>query len=446
MAVDFPEDATLLRNHKFRRLLESRIVGQTAQNALFYALLILLIEKSGSSVHTTLLVIAMTIPSIILGIPGGTLADVLPRRLSLTVGFLSRALVAGALFVYAGDLAYIYVLVLLHATVGQVFGPAEAATVPAIVRRDQLSGANSLMMLTLGFAQVLGLVIMAPLVIKAFSPRAVFIVSAVLFLVAAYIVALMSSGFTRKQDERPPSIGFMEATREGFRILNSDRRAYLAMVYLVTSTALGRVLVILLPKYTRDVLEISPEDTVFVAAPAAIGGLIGLGFVPIAARLFGAWRVALFGFVVLLAGLVGLGLVVFIRDWLLDNVDLGIGFVEDEVGVSSVITVTMLLAVPLGFANTVVSVAARVVMNERAPVEAQGRVYAVQTAIGDTLSLIPLLIVGIVADLVGVRATLLACAVSAVLATSYLSMSSRFGPNERRQRDLGKESEAPLAG
>jgi MFS family permease len=156
--------------------------------------------------------------------------------------------------------------------------------------------------------------------------------------------------------------------------------------------------------------------------------------------------VALFGFVVLLAGLVGLGLVVFIRDWLLDNVDLGIGFVEDEVGVSSVITVTMLLAVPLGFANTVVSVAARVVMNERAPVEAQGRVYAVQTAIGDTLSLIPLLIVGIVADLVGVRATLLACAVSAVLATSYLSMSSRFGPNERRQRDLGKESEAPLAG
>jgi MFS-type transporter involved in bile tolerance (Atg22 family) len=204
------------------------------------------------------------------------------------------------------------------------------------------------------------------------------------------------------------------------------------MVYLVTATALSRVMIILLPKYTRDVLQIAPEDTVFIAAPAAIGAAVGLLLVPLLARLFGAWRVVAFGYAVLLLGLVGLGLIVYVRDYLIQNVDLGsIGFVEREVGVSSVITATMMLAVPLGFAFTLVTVASRVVMNEDAPEEAQGRVFAVAQAIGDTLSLLPLLLVGVIGEVVGVRATLLVSALAAVVATGYLSMNRGVGPRGR---------------
>jgi len=111
--------------------------------------------------------------------------------------------------------------------------------------------------------------------------------------------------------------------------------------------------------------------------------------------------------------------------------------------VSSVITVSMLLAVPLGLAFSLVSVAARVVMNERARPEAQGRIFAVQMALGDFLSLLPLLIVGIVADVVGVRATLLASALSAIAAVSYLTFSRRFGPQTGPPKDLAP---APQAG
>ena len=428
MTVDLQQDAGLLNNLKFRRLIQSRLFGQTASNAMIYALLILLVTENGSSIHSTLLVVALTIPSILLGIPGGTLADTLPRRFTLTLGYLARAGVAFALFYYSGDLLYIYIIVLVHSAIGQVFGPAEAATVPALVRRDQLSSANSLMMFTLILGQIAGMVVLAPILIKMIGPDAVFIVCALFFLVATYIVGWLASGFTRAQDERPPSIGFMEATREGFRIIRTNRHAYLAMLYLVTAVSLSKVLIILLPNYTEDVLNIEPEDTVFVAAPAAIGAGLGLLLVPLAARFLGAWRVVAFGFIVFLAVLVGLGFVIYVRDFLLENFDFGIAFVEEEVGVSSVITVTMLLAIPLGFAFTLVNVAARVVMNEQAPPEAQGRVFAVQMAIGDTLTLLPLLLVGIVADVVGVRATLLLSAISAILATGYFTFSKRFGP------------------
>jgi MFS family permease len=202
------------------------------------------------------------------------------------------------------------------------------------------------------------------------------------------------------------------------------------MVYLVTATALARVLVILLPKYTRDALQIAPEDTVFVAAPAAIGAALGLVFVPLGVRLLGAWRVVILGFAMLLVGMLGLGLVVYVRLFIIKNFDIGLSFLEFDVGVSSVITVAMGLAVPLGFAYTLVAVGTRVVMNQQAPPEAQGRVFAVQTAIGDTLSLAPLLLVGVVADLVGARATLLAAAAAAMVATGYLTFSRRWGPNE----------------
>lgn len=428
MDYDLRDDVRLLRNDKFRRLLQARFVGQIAQNAMLYAVLILLVEESGSAIHSTLLVVALTIPSVVLGIPGGTIADLLPRRFTLTLGYLGRAGVAALLFYYSGDLFYIYVVVLVHSTIGQFFGPAESATVPAVVRPDQLSTANSLMMFVLMLAQIGGLVVMAPILIKLISPEAVFISAAVLYLVATYIIGWMASGFTRSQDEKPPKIGFMEATREGFHILRTNRHAYLSIVYLTTGLSLSKVLVILMPKYTRDVLDIAPEDTVFVVAPAAIGAAVGLLIVPALIKLFGAWRVAAGAFFIFVLGLAGLGLVVYVRDFVQSNFDFGISFVEDNFSLDSVITMTMLLAIPLGLSFTILNVSTRVVMNEQAPQEAQGRIFAVQMALGDFLSLLPLLLVGVVADLVGVRATLLAAAISALLAAGYLTFSRRFGP------------------
>ncbi|MFQ5351225.1 MAG: hypothetical protein ACE5EG_12350, partial [Thermoanaerobaculia bacterium] len=87
MAVQ-PEDVRLLANDRFRRLVESRAVGQIAQNAMLYTLLILVVNETGSSIHSTLLVAAWIIPSIVLGIPAGGLADILPRRPLLVLGTL----------------------------------------------------------------------------------------------------------------------------------------------------------------------------------------------------------------------------------------------------------------------------------------------------------------------------------------------------------------------
>ena len=408
---------------------------------MLYALFILVVNETGSSVQSTILVMSFALPSIFLGIPAGAVADMLPRRLTLTAGYLLRTIIVGSLVFYSDSTLSIFLLAAAFSTVGQFFAPAEAAVVPVLVRRDQLPAANALMVLTLILGQIAGMVVLAPLLLKLIDARSVFVVATALLLWATYIMGWLASGFTRAEEEKKLGFGFVEAMREGFRILRSDRQAYLSIVYLVTSLSLLKVLVILMPKYTEDVLKISTEDTVYVAAPAAMGAALGLLLAPPLSRWLGAWRVVAFGFALFLMGLVGMGFVVYVRDFVQSNLDLGISFVEKEVGVSSVITVSMLLAMPLGLAFSLVSVAARVVMNEHARPEAQGRVFAVQMALGDFLSLLPLLVVGVVADVVGVRATLLASALSAIALAGYLTFSQRFRPADPTALDAAPPPE-----
>ena len=429
MAIEL-EDVGLLKNHRFRRLLESRLLGQAAGNAMVYTLLILVVVKTDSSFSTAILLLALTLPGIILAIPAGLSADVLPKHITLTAGYLVRAAIATALAYYHDDLIYMYLLAAASSTVGQFFSPAEAAAVPAVVQRDQLTAASSWMVLALVLGQVAGMVVLSPILLKVLSPAAVFAACAGLFLAAAVVVGWTVGGFSGKTAQKFKPLGFGTAAREGFRILSGNRYAYLATVYLTTAIAVSRVLVVLLPNYIKSVLGIDAEDIVFVAAPAAIGAGLGLSLAPLIARLVGAWRSVAFGFGMFLLSVIALCVVVYVRNFLHDHVqfDPGIGFVEREVGVSSVITITMLLAIPLGFAFTLLSVAARVVINEQAPPEAQGRVFAVQGALADLFSLPPLMAAGIAADAVGERPTLLVAAIVTVLATGYLTFSRRREP------------------
>ena len=444
MDIEHQVDAGLLTNSRFRRLIEARVIGQTAQNAMLYALFVMVVNKTGSSLQSTILVVAFALPAIVLGIPAGAVADMLPRRFTLTAGYALRAFIVTLLIFYSGSTGNIFLLAAAFSAVGQFFAPAEAAVVPVLVRREQLPAANALMVLTMVLGQIAGMAVLAPLLLKLIGARSVFVTSALLLVGATYIIGWLATGFTKGEEGKRPSPGFIEAVREGFEVLRTDRRAYLAIVYLVTSLSLLKVLIILLPKYTEDVLRISTENTVYVAAPAALGAALGLALAPPLIRWLGAWRVVAFGFALFLTGLVGLGLVVYVRDFIQSNLDIGISFLEDEVGVSSVITVSMLLALPLGLAFSLVSVAARVVMNEHARPEAQGRVFAVQMALGEFLSLAPLLVVGVVADVVGVRATLLAAVLSAIALAGYLTFSRRFGPPARRPPDLNPQPQAGL--
>jgi len=415
--------AGLLSEPHFWRLLRAKLATQIGQNIVLYTVLIVVVERTESSMQSTLLVLAMTLPSVILGVPAGLVVDWLPKRALLLLVGLVRAGVCLALLQHGASLRDIYLLVLVFAAVGQLQGPAESAGLPGLVGRGRLGSANAYLILVTLAAQVSGMVIIAPAFLKTVGESPLYVLSGILFVVGAVTYARTSGlGAPLEAEEASPPA---EAPRRiglwaGLEVIRRDRTIYLAMVELTLAAFLMKSLVVLTPHYAHDILHLAPDNSVFIATPAAAGALIGLALVPLLAWFISPGRLVTAGLVLFIAGLVGLGYVYFAADAVQEHLRLNLSGLEDRLGISSVVSMTMLLAIPLGLAFTVVSVGARTVFNRRSPPELQGRVFATQSALADLASVPPLLAVGVVADLVGVRLVLLVaaglCAIVAVAA------------------------------
>ncbi|HEY2594613.1 MAG TPA: hypothetical protein VGK33_11995, partial [Chloroflexota bacterium] len=93
--------------------------------------------------------------------------------------------------------------------------------------------------------------------------------------------------------------------------------------------------------------------------------------------------------------------------------------------VSVVVMPVMALALVAGFGFVSIMVPAQTLLQERAPVELRGRVFAVQLMLSNFASIIPLLLLGGLADLIGVDVTLVLIGVLIALAGA---MSARIAP------------------
>jgi DHA3 family macrolide efflux protein-like MFS transporter len=415
---------SLFSEPRFQRLLRAKLAMQIAQNIILYTVLIVVVERTDSSMQSTLLVLSATLPSVVLGVPAGLVVDWLPKRALLLVVGLVRAGVCLALLRYGGSLRDIYLLVLLFSAVGQLQGPAESAGLPGLVGRGRLGSANAYLTSVILAAQIAGVAIIAPAFLKTVGEKPLYVLSGVLFLLGGVTYA-RSEGLGARLDSGDAAPAAAETPRRvglwaGLHMVRRDGVIYLALVELTLAAFLMKSLVVLMPHYARDVLDLAPENSVFIATPAAVGAILGLALVPLLSWFIRPGRLVTLGLLIFIAGLVGLGLVYYAADAVQQELRLNLSGIQDRLGISSVVTMTMLLSVPLGLAFTVVSVGARTVFNRRTPPELQGRVFATQSALADLASVPPLLAVGAVADLVGVRVVLLVaaggCALAALLA------------------------------
>jgi hypothetical protein len=171
------------------------------------------------------------------------------------------------------------------------------------------------------------------------------------------------------------------------------------------------VVATLLPKFSVQVLDIRPENIVFVLAPVVIGIFMGLRSVEWLSERFNKMLVISGSYVVMAAALVLLGLVpataaaIVDRDWL---GAFSAGPLTDQ---AARIAVTIFYANCYGFAMTVVMTMGKVLLNERIPIGMQGRVFAAHSVLSNLAAIPPVLAAGLLADAVGVEPVLIATGV-----------------------------------
>ncbi|HET9477218.1 MAG TPA: MFS transporter, partial [Dehalococcoidia bacterium] len=182
---DVVKSRALLSDKNFASLWLSQGIAQTASNAMLFSLLVVILSITGSSVHTSLLVLSFTLPSIPMGIVVGVVLDRVRKDSVLVVTNLARAGFCVLFFFFHGNEWVIYGISLGFATAGLFFNPAVVSLIPSLVSRERLVSANSLYNFTLTGSQLVGIVFLAPTILKLLHADGMFIAAAVLFLLAA---------------------------------------------------------------------------------------------------------------------------------------------------------------------------------------------------------------------------------------------------------------------
>ncbi len=420
--LDLVQAGPLLENRRFVSLCLARFFSSTAQHAIYFGLLIVVVERTGSSIHSSLLIFSFLLPGVLTGLYAGVVADRSPKRLVMFLSQGLRAAACVAFFLWGDSVWRLYAITLGFATVAQFNSPAESASVPAIVPYERLASANALLSLTSILAQGVGMLALTPLFMKTVGEESLFIVAALLFAGAAFVVTSLSgleAGTARR--ERPVVFGggLTEEFKKAWRTILYDSKIWSAVVQLTLATTAILVLVTLLPHYLSEVLDTRVDNAAFVFAPAAIGLLAGLRLAPWLGQRVGNAQVVTIGFVLFLVCLASMGFVEEFTGLMRDQAAPFTDAIE-WTGLSLEATVAMGLSIPLGFAFSLVGVAARAVLHERAPADMLGRIFAMQMVLGSLAAIIPLFIVGGLAELVSARVVII-LVTAAVLALAIYS-------------------------
>jgi len=415
----------VLRNQAFLRLWIVQALSQTAQNMINFSLLILvrqIVETqqlAQANTAISLLVLAFSSPAVLFSAVAGVVVERTDKR---TVMVVSNGLrVVGVLGFLALNpswppvltLVALYLITFFLGTVGQFFGPAQAAAIPMIVSPRELLSANALFNLTFTGSQILGFAALGPIAIKILGVQNTLIGILVLYILTTALALLLPK---TPPVARPVSDGstawrrFVDEAREGAVFVLQSPVLIKAIVYLTLATTTYLMIAALGPEFIVSVLKLPSEDIAYIVAPAGLGVVAGALLVNRVARLIRPIRLVDYG--IISAG-------IWLTLFALSEPIAGLfGLANNNVALGVTIF-AIFCAAMLGISNAFILVPSQTLLQEGSPQEGLARVYATYFTISNIASFAPVLFAGAFADLFGVLKVIVFIAVILILIGLY---------------------------
>jgi MFS family permease len=418
--------AACFQNRNFRLLWTSQVFGQSAQIAIFFVLMVMMEELTQSSALVGLMVLVYNLPSILLSLPSGVIVDRFRKKHILLACNISRVfIVAGFIFFNrygqgGGLLPGVYILTLVLSTVGQLSDPAESAMVPLLVPADQLLAANSVFHLLFNVAQVLGLLLLAPLSLKLGGVDGAFATISLTYLLTAGLIWPISAH--EAEPERHPAGDalrrFWVELQEGWRFIISREPVLTAIAQHGLIQVVSMIIAVFAPGFFTRVLGMQPADAIYILFFAGLGMFLTTMWTGRLGHRFSRRTLAAAGLLIMGLGLLGLAYVAW----------------RGEVYATSgtwpsqqTIMLVVSMALMLGVGGTLAVVAVQTTVQERTPRAIRGRVIAAEFLFANVVGLIPMLLVSGLADIIGIRTVLLGLSIT-VLVSAMISFRARRWP------------------
>jgi MFS family permease len=430
----------VLANQAFLRLWLSQAISTTSQQMINFTLLIQvrrIIEVQGAGGANTavaILILTFATPPILFSALAGVVVDRSEKRLIMALVNIGRAgCIVGYLFLRPewplfGTLIYIYALCFVFSTVGQLFGPAEGATIPILVSREQLISANALFSLTFIGSQLLGFVILGPILTHLLGLRTIYIVVVALYcLCAALIFSLPRLPHARQGDADRARSSIRTDLREVVQYLRRDPLLRKAIAYLTIANSAFLMLSSLAPDFVSTVLGLSSERLIAVIGPAGLGMVSGVIIVGRLGRRLDREKLVDRALIIVS--------VILLLFALVPTVLSGSGTLPTNTILTLPVVAAMLLAIGLGVGNAFIIVPSQTLLQERSNEQNRARVLSAFFTTSNAVALIPILFAGVLGDLFGVVRVLVVIALLTLLGGLLAERARRRLPSRGLQAD-----------
>lgn len=387
-------------------------------NLFNFALLIVVFRIANSNSAVSGVVIAFMIPSLIFGILAGVLVDRWNKKRVLLLTNILRALLVFPLFYFHNNLAIIYIVVFGVSLVTQFFIPAETPIIPLLVKKKFLLPANALFGMGVYASIFLAYALAGPLLFLL-GQKNIFITLALFFLIAGFFASLIKVNKAKIEPKKitESSLSFKQELKFVVSLIYKTKALSHALFSLTLAQTLIFVLAVVGPGYAEQVLKIKVESFPFLfVTPAIIG--VALGALIIGSFLHKVSKSNLTKFGTFLLGasilLLPYGSNVESRQ-IVQTINVYLPYFLQI----NILHIMFVLAFVLGFATAFIFVPANTIIQEETSDESRGKIYGVLNSLVGLMSLIPVVLVGGVADLIGIKPVITWIGIS-VLAIAFI--------------------------
>ena len=183
----------IFRNRSFVYLWTGELISTVGDALTSLAAGIIVFQVTHSILNVGIMLMVSSIPTLVFGLIAGVFVDRFDRKTIMIASAVIRAGLVAAIplsLALTGDILWLYVIVLLSASVQQFFDPANASVLPEIASDEELAAANSLMAIAQFGSTAVGFALAGLLI--AGSQELVFWIDAATFLFSGLMISLVT--------------------------------------------------------------------------------------------------------------------------------------------------------------------------------------------------------------------------------------------------------------
>lgn len=411
---------SVFSNRPFLVLWSNQILLQLSYNMLSFTLLITLFKLTNSNTVSALFLLTNLVPSTLLAMFAGVVADKFDRRKILLITDIGVGVcMASYLFIGQTPLLIISMTLLLNSIL-QFFQPTESATIPMLVPKKDLLAANSLFQMTLFGAMIGGYAIAGP-IIEHIGSNFIFIFGStsllISFLLRRFLPPLQSDEKSTRKSHNVSQL--MSITKnhivEGMRFITSNRNVWATILTMAIANAMANLIVTVGPGLMEQVLKIRAEGaSIVLLLPLGLGMVTGALSVGRFGALLPRRHIISVGF--FLSGIAVMAIVLApIVAGTINGHEFNFSRPVHFLNALKLSYFISFFAIILGLGGSYIIIPTQTLLQEMTPNNLRGRVFSTQIMVMGIVAAVPVFATGALSDLFGVQSVLTVVAIIIIL-------------------------------